>query len=164
MGNKKYKHNLIFTLLMNYNETNIDDFYEFFHDKEKLTKWLSFFPILWFTVDKDAYEEGATLTFKFSLLPFSYHMKRCEDLPNNKGYLVKIEGLVHGEGRVEFIEKEDGIFLYHALCFDANSKLCEVYYNIISKGHDSYMKWRIGILKKRIIKYSASHKKVLNGK
>ena len=139
-------------LRMGKEETSMEEFYKYLYDNVKTRKWFNVYPVCWFAMKDSFFDVGNVTKIYFSMLPFCYGMKCREILPDNRGMLLDIVGPLEGSGRIELIEDDEGILLYHELKLVPKSKFIEKYYSVLVKGHDKFMSWRLGVLRKYLIK------------
>jgi hypothetical protein len=137
-------------------EVTNEEFFSYLYDSKKVKKWFNTVPMIWFTTTGDRFDVNEITYFHILPIPFHYGIRCRELLPDHRGMLVDIIGPLKGYGRFELIPDKDGILLHHELNLQAKNKLVHYYYGLIAKGHDRYMKKRLGVLKKLLIE---EHKK-----
>lgn len=150
-------YKLISTFFMTKEETTKEDLFLFFYDNKKKSDWLSSFPII-FRSDTDYYDPGSKTKFNLIIPPFYYTIKCTKLLPNYDGMEMEIYGWLNGTGKIKLTEEGNGIHVYHELVMSGKNKFFYRYYNFLYKGHDWFMKKRMNILKKQVIKYSKENK------
>lgn len=149
---------LVCKLYMKNTETTIEEFYSYLYECKKVKKWFDTFPMTWFTVTGEYYNVNEVTYFHISPIPFKYGIRCREILPEHRGMLVDITGLLKGWGRFELIPDENGFLLHHELNLQAKSRFVHYYYGLIAKGHDGYMKKRLEVLRRLLIKEHNANK------
>lgn len=144
---------LVSTLFVKGTEATQEEFFDFLYDNKKVKGWFNFFPFIWFHTNSEKFDEGKITSFCISLIPFCYDIICKKILPNKRGFDVTIGGLMRGHGRFELISRDGGTFLHHELDLKGKTPFIHKYYNLVSKGHNGYMRWRLNVLKKHLIKH-----------